>query len=46
MNLIRIELRKMKMGWYVRGVFIVNLIIMGFLWLICYLEKVDSGVLF
>ncbi len=30
MNLIRIELRKMKVGWYVRGVLIANLIIMGF----------------
>lgn len=43
MNLIRIELRKMKMGWYVRGALIANLIIMGFLWLICYSEKADSG---
>ncbi|MED0589271.1 ABC transporter permease [Bacillus subtilis] len=41
MNLIRIELRKMKIGWYVRGAIIANLIIMGFLWLIT--EKADGG---
>ncbi|MGG7222374.1 ABC transporter permease [Bacillus sp. ATD] len=46
MNLIRIELRKMKMGWYVRGALIANLIIMGFLWLISYSEKADGGVSF
>ncbi|MFV9833824.1 ABC transporter permease [Bacillus stercoris] len=46
MNLIRIELRKMKMGWYVRGALIANLIIMGFLWLISYSEKAEGGVSF
>ncbi len=46
MNLIRIELRKIKIGWYVRGALIANLIIMGFLWLISYSEKADGGVSF
>ncbi|AYK68155.1 ABC transporter permease [Bacillus subtilis subsp. subtilis] len=46
MNLIRIELRKMKMGWYIRGALIANVIIMGFMWLISYSEKADGGVSF
>ncbi|KAF1678939.1 ABC transporter permease [Bacillus sp. SKDU12] len=46
MNLIRIELKKMKMGWYVRGALLANLIIIGFLWLISYSEKADGEVSF
>ncbi|QJC94804.1 Conserved hypothetical protein similar to YcbO [Bacillus mojavensis] len=42
LKLIRIELRKMKMGWYVRGVIIANLIILGFMWLVSYTEKAEG----
>ncbi|MGX4764500.1 ABC transporter permease [Bacillus mojavensis] len=43
LKLIRIELRKMKMGWYVRGVIIANLIILGFMWLVSYTEKAEGA---
>ncbi|MFO3789260.1 ABC transporter permease [Bacillus mojavensis] len=33
----------MKMGWYVRGVIIANLIILGFMWLVSYTEKAEGN---
>lgn len=30
------------MGWYVRGVIIANLIILGFMWLVSYIEKAEG----
>ncbi|NPC91416.1 ABC transporter permease [Bacillus sp. WMMC1349] len=40
-NLIRIEIKKLKLGGYVRGVIIANLIIIGLLWMIGYSEKAE-----
>ncbi|MDA7026387.1 ABC transporter permease [Bacillus sp. CLL-7-23] len=41
-NLIRIEIKKLKLGGYVRGVIIANLIIIGLLWMIGYSEKAEG----
>ncbi|PRR95224.1 hypothetical protein C6W24_17540 [Bacillus atrophaeus] len=41
-NLMRIELKKMKLGWYARGAIIANLILLGFLWMVCYVEKMEG----
>ncbi|MED4811922.1 ABC transporter permease [Bacillus atrophaeus] len=41
-NLMRIELRKMKLGWYARGAIIANLILLGFLWMVSYVEKIEG----
>nr|WP_307894616.1 ABC transporter permease [Bacillus swezeyi] len=42
MNLIRIEMKKQKLGWYVRGAIFANLIILGFLWMVTYTEGKDT----
>ncbi|MED1738629.1 ABC transporter permease [Bacillus swezeyi] len=42
MNLIRIEMKKLKLGWYVRGAIFANLIILGFLWMVTYTEGADT----
>ncbi|MCY9112610.1 ABC transporter permease [Bacillus atrophaeus] len=41
-NLMRIELKKMKLGWYARGAIIANLILLGFLWMVSYVEKIEG----
>ncbi|MCG8398001.1 ABC transporter permease [Bacillus atrophaeus] len=41
-NLMRIEVKKMKLGWYARGAIIANLILLGFLWMVCHLEKMEG----
>lgn len=42
LNLMRIEMRKMKLGWYVRGAFFANFIILGFLWMVTFTEGKDT----
>ncbi|MDA1477954.1 ABC transporter permease [Bacillus changyiensis] len=42
LNLMRIEIKKLKLAGYVRGVIIANLIILGLLWMISYSEKAES----
>lgn len=39
LNLMKLELKKMKLGWYYRGAVIANLCVLGFICLIASEEK-------
>ncbi|MED1218020.1 ABC transporter permease [Bacillus paralicheniformis] len=42
LNLLKIEMKKMKLGWYVRGAVFANFIILGFLWMVTFTEGKDT----
>ncbi|MCD2368371.1 ABC transporter permease [Bacillus paralicheniformis] len=42
LNLLKIEMKKMKLGWYVRGAAFANFIILGFLWMVTFTEGKDT----
>lgn len=46
LKLIALELKKNKLKWYVKGVAIANLVIIGFLWLMAYTEELDGTTIF
>ncbi|WP_438347456.1 ABC transporter permease [Paenibacillus sp. FA6] len=45
-NLMKLEMKKNKMGWYFKGVVIANLLMVLFMWLITYLEELDGATAF
>ncbi|MCI4129210.1 ABC transporter permease [Bacillus haynesii] len=42
LNLMRIEMKKLKLGWYVRGAVFANFIILGFLWMVTFTEGKET----
>ncbi|MCY8091822.1 ABC transporter permease [Bacillus haynesii] len=42
LNLMRIEMKKLKLGWYVRGAVFATFIILGFLWMVTFTEGKDT----
>lgn len=45
-TLMKLELKKVKMGWYVKGAMIANILILSFLFMIGYIEKLEGNVAF
>ncbi len=43
LNLMRLEMKKFHLGSYVRGAIIANLVILGFLFMILFISKVEGG---
>lgn len=46
LKLIRLEIKKCKLGGYVKGAWIVNLAIIGFLFLVNFAEKAEGKAAF
>ncbi|NBJ69334.1 MULTISPECIES: ABC transporter permease [Clostridia] len=44
--LIKLELKKVKIGWYVKGAIIANILILSFLFIIGYVEKWEGNSVF
>ncbi|MDQ0207492.1 ABC transporter permease [Alkalicoccobacillus murimartini] len=44
--LMKLELKKHKMGWYIKGAILANLIIVGMLALLTLIEKLESETIF
>lgn len=42
LNLMRIEMKKLKLGWYIRGAVFANFIIFGFLWMVTCTEGKET----
>nr|WP_238542964.1 hypothetical protein [Lysinibacillus boronitolerans] len=42
LNLMRLEMKKFHLGSYVRGAIIANLVILGFLFMILFISKVEG----
>lgn len=45
-HLINLELRKNNFGWYIKGAIIANIIILGLLYMMVMLEKLEGEVIF
>lgn len=45
-QLIKLELRKSKIGWYIKGAIIANIIILGMLYFLTVIEKVEGETVF
>ena len=43
LNLMRLEMKKFHLGSYVRGAIIANLVILGFLFMILFISKVEGS---
>ncbi|OAB48401.1 ABC transporter permease [Paenibacillus antarcticus] len=46
LNLMKLEMKKNKFGWYFKGVVIANFFILLFMCLIPYVESIDEGPMF
>lgn len=45
-QLVKLELKKNKIGWYIKGAIIANIIIIGMLYLFTVIEKVEGETVF
>ncbi|MFU0789070.1 ABC transporter permease [Cerasibacillus sp. JNUCC 74] len=45
-TLMKLEFKKVKMGWYVKGAVIANILILSSLFIIGYIEKLEGNVVF
>lgn len=45
-TLMKLELKKLKMGWYVKGAIIANILILSSLFIIGYIEKIEGNIIF
>ncbi|MBU5267562.1 ABC transporter permease [Virgibacillus proomii] len=45
-TLMKLEFKKVKMGWYVKGAVIANILILSSLFFIGYIEKLEGNVFF
>ena len=41
---MKMELKKVKLGWYVKGAIVANLLIVSLLFLISYIEKLEGNI--
>ncbi|MGF7014512.1 ABC-type transport system involved in multi-copper enzyme maturation permease subunit [Ornithinibacillus bavariensis] len=45
-TLMKLELKKLKIGWYVNGTIIANILILSVLFVISFIEKLEGNVVF
>lgn len=43
-KLMQLEIKKMSLGWYIKGAIVANLLILVLLWFIPFIEEMEEGI--